>query len=566
VIPERRSASGAIPAGAAAVVGLTAFALLVAGFFVGSFGGEFAGLYDSLLLGHENRLGFGDGRFAWVFEATRGEMRRPLFWLALAVEQALTDRPAAAIHVASGLLHLTTFVGAAGLAAGLARGARDRWTVLLVVTPLTVWFLHPLRVEPVACASQQGTVLGGALIAAAAACWLRGVGRSRGGFVTAIALVALALLADPALCFAPVALLALTFWVGRDNDVPPTPARRALTLTWIASALCLVATFACREPGGGASALPSALAAASAIVRPLRATLWPVGLHPGYDAPQGFPTELAPSLWIDAVTAAALVAACIWGVRRRHGLGLALLAYLGLAAGPALLRREPFGADGDAYVATLPLFVAAGVALARAADGVGRSRPIIAVAVFVAASVPVLALTRGRADAWRDEATLAKSVVDADPTNERAYVAMGDEARRAGAPVADLVHWYATALEYGEWRPLAHARLGAALLETGDTPGARRHLERAVEIAPWLAPARFDLGALELRQGHLDAARTQLLAAARLDSESADAWRLVAQTMDAGGDREGAANAIGRAARLRPDDAAIAEELRRLTK
>ena len=49
---------------------------------------------------------------------------------------------------------------------------------------------------------------------------------------------------------------------------------------------------------------------------------------------------------------------------------------------------------------------------------------------------------RREIESWTDEAALARHVADIDPCNERASVAMGDEARRAGAPVADLVQWY----------------------------------------------------------------------------------------------------------------------------
>ncbi len=493
---------------------------------------------------------------------TRGEMRRPLFWIAIYAAQHLTANSVAAIHGLTRLLHALAFAGTALLGVAMSRrvGGTSGAGFVAAIAAAAIWALHPVHTETVASAATLGVVLGTALAVAAALVRVAVPDRAAAS-AASVGLFALALAADPFLCFAPLALLGLDR-ATRPPDTAEARSRAGLVVVSALGALSLVATMSCREPGGGPPLPAGAFATASAMIRPLRAVLWPLGLHPAYDAPAGFPGEIAPSLWIDAATAAALCIACAVGVRRRTGWGHALLAYLALTAGPALLSRNPAGSDPAAYAATVPLAVAAAIAVSGFPV---RGRRVVLMGA-VAAAAWFAIRTAAEVPHFRDEETLARRVAEIDPTNERALVAAGDEARRAGAPVADLVHWYGVAAGYEDWRPYARARLGATLLETGDVAGARQHLERAAVIAPWLASVRFDLGTLDMREGRLDAAQSQFEAASRLDAESTDAWRLLAQARDAAGDREGAIAAMQRAAALRPGDAGLTETLRRLEK
>lgn len=67
-------------------------------------------------------------------------------------------------------------------------------------------------------------------------------------------------------------------------------------------------------------------------------------------------------------------------------------------------------------------------------------------------------------------------------------------------------------------RALAHFRnnRGAELMASGDLAGARAQLEAALEADPRFVPAWNNLGVLELRAGHFEAAGTALRAAWRL--------------------------------------------------
>lgn len=564
----------------AAIAATVVAASITVGLKAGPLRPHYSTIHDESLRGVDDWLVLTGGRWTSALASTRGELRRPLHWLALAAERELPCNHTTAMRAVSECLAaIPLFALLFGSAWVYVERYKNRWkTDGVFATRISqaaaalcfgaAWLSHPARVEPIACASQQGTVLGGALVAAAAFFWWRAIEPlcDRRWVTPSLVAFALALLADPTLCFAPVALLALTLFVRRDDASSATAAKRPLVVASVLGVLAFVASYAVREPGGGPPFAASLFAAATQIVRPIRSLFWPVGLHPGYDAPPGFPDEIAPSLWIDAATVAALVALCAWGLRRRHGVGAALLAYFACVAGRVVLGRDEFGADGDGYVATIPLFVAAGVVAARAVGRLPGTRAVLAAALCVVLLGGEQATAEAQRDAWRTDASILGHVLDVDPTNERALVVHGDVARMDGKPVDEAASWYRRALDAGDWRPLAHARLGAVLLETGDAAGARTHLERAVAIAPWIEAARYDLGALELREGKLDAAKKELEAATRLDAASVDAWLLLARARDESGDRAGALDAVRRAAAVRPDDAEAAEALQRLSR
>jgi tetratricopeptide (TPR) repeat protein len=538
----------------------------------------FAGAWDQPAFGAQwIWRGPVEGRLARACGATVGESPRPLMWASLALDAAdpadhptsATNATIEAVRRTNLVLLVATAAALAGLALVATRGRGGAAGALAALVATLAWAWHPLRSEVVGSVSARGTLLGTALLAVAALLWTRAVAAPtlrRGAFAASVACLAAALAAEPALFAAPIVFAAWTAWLRRSSPESfaatsdPSRIRRLLLVAAAPCVVALLATIARRESAGAAPLLASTLATASSIVRPFRATFAPVDLHPAYDPPPGFPDEIAASLWIDAATLTALVVVAMRGLRRGDGLSLALASYLALAAGAALLGREPVGADRFAHAATAPLLIACAAWTA----GLPGVRRWIAVAAFAAAGWLASRGTSDLFESWNSEVRTTARVLRVDPTNERALVACGDDARRRGAPLADATSWYRRALEAGDWRPLAHARLGGALLETGDAAGARVHLERAIEIAPGLAAARFDLGALELRDGRLDAAKTHLETATRLDAGSVDAWRLLAQARDKSGDVPGALVAMTRAAALAPDDAGVAEELRRL--
>lgn len=96
--------------------------------------------------------------------------------------------------------------------------------------------------------------------------------------------------------------------------------------------------------------------------------------------------------------------------------------------------------------------------------------------------------------------------------------------------------------------------LGVVLFEEGDDDAARRALERAVELAPEVAPIQVQLGRVAQAQGRTAAAGRYFRAATAADSRSLDARRHLAQWALATGDRETAAAEYRRAVDLAASD------------
>lgn len=528
------------------------------------------------LLDHDGWHGFGDGRFSWMLETARGGMARPLAWISLATDAALTGSSGAAtVHTGSVVLQA---LGALLLALLFVRvltregaAARDPRAVhIAAALAAAAWAVHPLRVEAVAWASARGELLATTLGIASAVALERGVGSSvlrPLSVLGSVALATAAVLADPGAVGLPVALVALALWlrVDRPRSVASWATGPALAT---ASAAYLVpigvgltaalATRSAGNPGIPAPAL--AVAAASGVMRALRATLLPIGLAPAYSPPPGFPDELDASLLLDAGLTLVLAVVTLWGLRRLSGSALVGLAFLGVLVPQILIGHDPVGADRYAGLATAGLFLGAvNVALDRL-GGVTARR---AAAAAGGALILVLGLLSARqVTHWRDDATLTAHTLAVDPANETALVARGEHVRRAGGEWSEWLPFDRRAVEAGGVRPLAEWWYGRGLLEVGDA-AAETHLRRAVDFGPWLPGPLHDLGVLLLRRGEKDAAAGLLRRAARLDDRSASIWFALGRAELLCEDRPAAVRALRRAAELAPEEAVILDALER---
>lgn len=503
----------------------------------------------------EGRLGLGPSPpdpDALSVASTRGELRRPLFWLALDLLREHAADPVRAAHLAARVLHVLTAAGLALAAAALARraGRASGPATLAAALAAAAWMLHPAHVAAISSVASLGVLLGSFLLSLAAWLWMLAPERVAPRVAGAMLVVAAAA-AEPALGAGAAALIVADEWLfGRG--VPRARGARATGLVAaIVAAALLLASTSVREYDSGARVVPWA----TSLVRPLRELLWPLGLVPTGSAPD----VAEPGRVVDVATACVLLAAALFGYRRRAGWGAMLVATLVLAAATAALARPYSGADASAYAASLPL--AAGLAVVAA--GLGARARLVAAGAGLAATASLAVLAHRQAAVWRDPESLAAYATSLDPGHERAHVALLDRARRRGAPAAELLQRARRAAGEGLFgRPLAHARLGSLLLESGATAEARRHLEAAASDAPWIAAARFDLGALDLREGRADYP-LHLRVATRLDDESGHGWALFADSLDRHGDAEGARAAIERAAALAPQDAEIVSRARR---
>src|SRR5262249_40762349 len=109
-----------------------------------------------------------------------------------------------------------------------------------------------------------------------------------------------------------------------------------------------------------------------------------------------------------------------------------------------------------------------------------------ALALAVAAALPLAFLTRGQLQVWHDS------------------VSLSDHCRRVARP-----------------SPLTLDTLGAALKDRGDDAGAARYFREAIELDPTYDRAHKNLGNLLFKHGRLDEAVGELREACRLAPEFA---------------------------------------------
>jgi tetratricopeptide (TPR) repeat protein len=95
-------------------------------------------------------------------------------------------------------------------------------------------------------------------------------------------------------------------------------------------------------------------------------------------------------------------------------------------------------------------------------------------------------------------------------------------------------------------QPNATLILGIARRAAGDASGARDVLASLVAREPRWAPARYELGVTQSALGRGDEALAELKEAVRLAPEFPDAWRALADHLDAVGDEAGASGARAR--------------------
>ncbi len=100
--------------------------------------------------------------------------------------------------------------------------------------------------------------------------------------------------------------------------------------------------------------------------------------------------------------------------------------------------------------------------------------------------------------------------------------------------------------------PEAHLDLGLAFLQQGEIPGARRELERTIELAPRHARARFQLAGLLDRLPDAAGARAQYEQVVALEPDHAGAWNELGVLAEKTGDFAAATRDYERAVASRP--------------
>ena len=418
---------------------------------------------DLLILRSPALAAPGAAGLRWALTSIEAANWIPLVRLSWLLDARLHGLDPRAFHTTDLLLHA---LAAALLFLALARMTRSPWPSAFAAA---VFAVHPLHVEAVAWAAGRRDPLaavwfGAALCFAAGA---RGRDPTRGERLGVFACLALGLLAKPTLVTLPFLLLLLDDWpLGRlrRRDDPgrldPAALRRALVeklpLVALVVPVCALVVWAQRAGGAMvelarvpfAARVANAFAAVAAYVRQ---AFWPVDLAVLYPHPGGVRLG-ATAAGVALVAGLGLLAALAW--RRRPWLGVGWLWFLGLLVPTLGLVQVGAQAHADRYtylpLTGLAIAVAWGARDALAALGVGERARGRALASIGAAAIAALALaTRSELRHWRDSEAL-----------------------------------FRRALAVTEGSFIAHAQLGAALLEQGRGAEAAAQWEEAVRLRP----------------------------------------------------------------------------------
>jgi len=138
-----------------------------------------------------------------------------------------------------------------------------------------------------------------------------------------------------------------------------------------------------------------------------------------------------------------------------------------------------------------------------------------------------------------------------------------EEAVKAGdnRKAADLFREASTALPDN---PALSYRLAVVLGELGDTAGERAALQQAIKADAEFAPAHYQLGYLETREGDNAAAEQQFRLALKTAPNYIQAWVALAATLGMESRFEEAQDAVASALKIEPDNKAALELSRKL--
>jgi len=442
-------------------------------------------VFDNPHINHGWRL----DQALWFLTHSHGENWHPLTSWSHMLDVQLFGLAPAGHHAMSLLFHV---LNAVLLAWVLFRLTGAWWRSVLVAA---LFALHPLRVESVAWIAERKDVLSGLfflLTLGAYRRWAARPGRARQALL--IVTLALGLMSKPMLVTLPFVLVLLDVWpLGRLKGLPRNPAFRAparplqglILEKWplfALSAASAVITFFVQRRGGAvvsAGLVAPARRISNALIaywRYVEKTFWPHNLAVHYPYRLDFDVAVAA---VAAAALAAVTAVFLWQVRRRPYLAVGWLWYVGMLVpviGLIQVGSQSY-ADRYTYLPTIGLLVAL---VWFVGELVADSRPgrVVATGGFAFALGGLSLVTVRQVPVWKDTRTLF----------EHALAVTGEN-------------------------PVAHEKLGEALLQQGKVPQAIAQLEAALRIVPTYADAHNNLGSILGMQGRNEEALAHFRAA-----------------------------------------------------
>jgi len=492
--------------------------------------------------------GLGWANLRWMFTTAHLGHYVPVTWLTFGLDAWLWGVNPHAFHAMSLVLHCANAALLYLLAWRLLDSAAA-WSGGALRTGAAaaalLWALHPLRVEPVAWATARPDLLAGLFALLTVLTYLRAwrLGRDgrlgHGWWLAAAVLFLVALLAKSVVVTLPFVLLVLDVYpLGRHRDASPkwrANAWRLVAEKWpllvlAAGAGALMLVIGARQEQAtslelvtGAERVAIALRAAAFYVWK---TVLPRGLSPFYEL--RLPADPWSPPFVAAATLVAGFSALALAARRRCPAALAgWISYLILLLPVSGLFQKGVpiaAADRYAYLATIPLGLLAGAAVAWCADaakpGVLPLRPRRVAVAVAAMAIALAALSMTQVRTWRDSESLWHRALAVDPDSAFAHYHLAGLFVTAGRTSEARAEYERGLAVLGHRVPRAEAmfraRLGSVLQAQGEVGLAEQHYRQAIRLYPRNLRAQHNLAVILSERGDDAEALAHALEALRL--------------------------------------------------
>lgn len=484
-------------------------------------------------LTNQEYRGLGWTNLKWMFTTFLMGQWIPLTWMTLGLDYTLWGMKAGGYHLTNLLLHATN----AALFCLVARRLLARVAAAFTGATLTAssaaaalfFALHPLRAESVAWVTERRDLLSGFFFLLTMLAYLRARDAERASArrwtSLSVACYALACLSKSMVVTLPVILLLIDVYPLRRLSLREwrTPAARALVVEKAPYFGLAALTAAMAVWAQHANHYLTSLEQLSIVDRgPLALysigfyaskTLLPLGLSPLYE----LPARIHPLEPRFALSALAVVAVSVVVIARRWMAPAAVWAAYILSVAPIsgiLHNGHQLAHDRYSYLSCLPLALLFGSGVAAALVAV-RTRVIrphlarVAVATSAAWLIGLSLMTWHQVKVWRDNDTLWRYALDADPECDICHSNLG--VSLYNRRIFDLaMERFERSIALRPDRVRTHGNLGLALMGAGRSEEAVPHFEQVLEKFPTHSETRNNLAVALLQVGRYEPAMAHL--------------------------------------------------------
>lgn len=509
---------------------------------------------------------------SWAFTSSYASNWHPLTWISHMVDYEVYGPKPGGHHLTSLLLHVLNV----GLLFQVLLSMTGVMWRSAVVAALFAW--HPLHVESVAWVSERKDVLSTFFWLLSMLAYARyarefkvhppspKATEDRGSkfkvfYCLSLLCFALGLMAKPMLVTVPFVLLLLDYWpLGRIYDLRLTIDERskdaassvgsspageqtfaaggvsAVSWKWallekvpyfLLAAASSVVTFLVQKSGGAVASLRSlsfgerSANAAISYVRYLRKMVWPNDLAVYYP----MHTSWAAWEWAGAgflIIALSVLAIAL--VRRRPYVAVGWFWYLGTLVpviGLVQVGAQSM-ADRYTYMPFVGMFIVVVWGVTDVLGGGTLRRPSAAWAVVLPVLIACVALTWNQIKYWKDSAALFRHAIAVTSNNGLAHASLGSALDEEGN-TEDAKAEFFRALKMDTNSAPALSGLGTLYLHEGDKAKALAYFNSALSKQPNYGDAHYNLANLLVKQGKLAEAAEHYAGAINANPTAADA-------------------------------------------